>query len=131
MKLLSWLIFIPFAAVVVIFATSNRALVSVDFWPLPFVQDIELYQISLGTLAFGFVVGGLISSVSTLKWRLIANSRKRDLELAEEKAARLQKRIELLEKSPAPKGAAVGVGAPALSAPKVGDAGMLPPQSAA
>ncbi|WP_419797884.1 MAG: lipopolysaccharide assembly protein LapA domain-containing protein [Terasakiella sp.] len=97
MRILSWLLFVPFALVVVIFAVSNRGPIAVDFWPLPFSQDIPLYLLSLGTLAFGFFFGALLTWLSVAKWRVIAMSRKKDTEYAEQEIARLQQKITQME----------------------------------
>ena len=97
MKILSWLIFIPFALLVVIFAVSNRGDIAVDFWPLPFQQDVPLYLLSLGTLAFGFFFGAMLTWLSVAKWRVIAASRKKDTMYAEEEIKRLHKKIADLE----------------------------------
>jgi len=97
MKILSWLIFIPFALLVVIFAVSNRGDIGVDFWPLPFSQDVPLYLLSLGTLAFGFFFGAMLTWLSVAKWRVIAASRKKDTFYAEEEIKRLNKKIHDLE----------------------------------
>ncbi|SCA56113.1 conserved exported hypothetical protein [Candidatus Terasakiella magnetica] len=102
MKLLSWLIFLPFAAVVVIFAISNRAEIAVNFWPLPFSQDIPLYLLSLGTLAFGFFFGALLTWLSVAKWRVIAMSRKKDTKYAETEVARLQEQLAEAQKQQKP-----------------------------
>ena len=102
MKLLSWLIFAPFAIVVMIFAVSNRNVISVDFWPLPFSQDIPLYFLSLGTLAFGFFFGALMTWLSVAKWRIIAISRKRDTDFAQKEIERLQAKIKDQEKQLSP-----------------------------
>ncbi|WP_135075005.1 LapA family protein [Terasakiella sp. SH-1] len=102
MKILSWLIFIPFAAVVVFFAISNREEIAVNFWPLPFSQDIPLYLLSLGTLAFGFFFGALLTWMSVAKWRVIAMSRRKDTKYAEAEVARLQKQLQEVEKKQQP-----------------------------
>ena len=97
MKFLFWLLFLPFALVVVIFAVSNRGPVGVDFWPLPFQQDVPLYLLSLGTLAFGFFFGALLTWLSVAKWRVIAMSRKKDTEYAEAEIDRLNDKIKTLQ----------------------------------
>jgi len=99
MKILSWLLFIPFALVVVIFAVSNREPIAVDFWPLPFSQEIALYLLSLGTLAFGFFFGALLTWLSVAKWRVIAISRKKDTEYAQAEIERLQQKIKKMEET--------------------------------
>ncbi|MDV7339941.1 LapA family protein [Terasakiella sp. A23] len=102
MRFLSWLLFLPFALVVVIFAVSNRGPIAVDFWPLPFSQDVPLYLLSLGTLAFGFFFGALLTWMSVAKWRVVAISRKKDTEYAEAEIERLNAKIKDLEKKEEP-----------------------------
>lgn len=97
MRFLFWLLFVPFALVVVIFAVSNRASVSVDFWPLPFKQETPLYLLSLGTLAFGFFFGALLTWLSVAKWRVIAMSRKKDTDYAEAEIERLHQKLKEVE----------------------------------
>lgn len=96
MKFLFWLLFLPFALVVVIFAVSNRGPIAVDFWPLPFSQEIPLYLLSLGTLAFGFFFGALLTWLQVAKWRVIAMSRKKDTDYAEAEIERLNAKIKEL-----------------------------------
>ena len=102
MKFLSWLLFLPFALVVVIFAVSNRGPIAVDFWPLPFSQDVPLYLLSLGTLAFGFFFGALLTWMSVAKWKVIAISRKKDTQYAEAEIARLNDKLKQQEKKVTP-----------------------------
>jgi len=97
MKILSWLLFIPFALIVVVFAVSNRGPIAVDFWPLPFSQEIALYLLSLGTLAFGFFFGALLTWMSVAKWRVIAMSRKKDIDFAEQEIERLNQKLKKQE----------------------------------
>lgn len=97
MKILSWLIFIPFAVIVVTFAVANRGPIPIDFWPLPFQQDVPLYLISLGTLAFGAFFGGILTWMSVAKWRIVAMSRKKDLNFAENEIERLNQELKKLK----------------------------------
>lgn len=103
MRILSWLIFIPFAVVVVVFAVSNRGPIEITFWPLPFVREIPLYALSLGTLAFGFFFGALLTWLSVAKWRVIAMSRKKDTDYAEAEIDRLNAKVRDLEEKAKPK----------------------------
>ena len=50
MRLISKLIFVPVAAVFVIFAVANRKSVTLEMWPLPFAVDLPLYLAVLGAL---------------------------------------------------------------------------------
>jgi len=100
-KLLSWLIFIPFAIVVVVFAVSNRGPIPINFWPLPFSEQVPLYLITLGTLAVGAFVGGLLTWLSAAKWHMIAASRGSDIRYAENEIDRLKKKVAELEEKTA------------------------------
>ena len=101
MRFLFWLIFIPFCIVVVTFAVSNRNLIDLNLWPLPFKQELPLYLISLGTLAIGFFFGALLTWLSVAKWRVVAASRKRDTDYAQAEADRLRVRLKEAEKKAA------------------------------
>lgn len=57
MRVLSWLIGLPLAAVVVAFAVANRAPVVVVPWPLPFEIEMPVYLLALGALALGLLIG--------------------------------------------------------------------------
>ena len=54
-----WAGVIVIAAVVSLFAASNRQTVSLGFWPVPFVADAPLYLIVLVSLLFGVLIGAL------------------------------------------------------------------------
>jgi uncharacterized integral membrane protein len=97
LKLLSWLIFIPFAVVVVVFAVSNRGPIPINFWPLPFEEQIPLYLISLGTLAVGAFFGGLLTWASVAKWRILASSRASDVRFQKNELERLNNKVATLE----------------------------------
>src|ERR1700761_2208975 len=54
-----WAGIIVIAAMVSLFAASNRQTVSLRFWPVPFVADAPLYLIVLVSLLFGILIGAL------------------------------------------------------------------------
>ena len=59
MKRLNWLITLPFALVVVIFAVNNRARVQLSLWPFDLAPAPRVYVVVLGALLVGFLAGGL------------------------------------------------------------------------
>lgn len=61
MRYLSWIITLPLALIAVLFAVSNRELVTLSLWPLPFTMDAPLYLASLVALVVGFLGGGTIA----------------------------------------------------------------------
>ncbi len=63
-KFVASVAFLAIAAVVVMFALSNRGEVPVSLWPLPFSISLRLSVALLGALAVGILLGGAISWAS-------------------------------------------------------------------
>ncbi|MGH6969372.1 MAG: lipopolysaccharide assembly protein LapA domain-containing protein [Stellaceae bacterium] len=61
MKLFHWLVTAPLALVLVVFAVSNRARVSVTLWPFPFEIETWLFLVILLSLLVGLLVGILLA----------------------------------------------------------------------
>jgi putative membrane protein len=59
MKLLFWVFVALVGVVVALFAVSNREVVSLGLWPLPFVLDLPLYLVILAAWLIGLLVGAL------------------------------------------------------------------------
>jgi len=72
MKFLFWIVVLLVAAVLALFAVSNRAGVALSLWPLPFLVEAPLYLIALGGALLGFLAGELAA------W-LAASRRRREL----------------------------------------------------
>jgi len=68
-RLLSWLIGLPVALVIAVFAAANRQSVTLDVWPLPLAVEVPLYLLVLLPLLVGFLVGLLLSSLRGLSRR--------------------------------------------------------------
>lgn len=90
MKLISRLMFIPVAAVFVVFAVANRHRVTLELWPLPLELDLPVYIAVLGALAAGMAIGGSAQWLSDGKWRRRARAGRR-------KASALERRLTLVE----------------------------------
>lgn len=60
MRYIAWIITIPFALLLLSFAISNREMVTLGLWPLPFRIDAPVYLVALLPLLFGVVIGGLV-----------------------------------------------------------------------
>ena len=90
MKLFYRLLFIPVAAVFVVFAVANRHALTLDLWPLPLEIDLPVYIAVLGALVAGMVVGGSAQWISDGKWRRRARAGRR-------KASALERRLTLVE----------------------------------
>lgn len=61
-----WLIGIPFALVIALFAVSNRIVVPLALWPLPDTLDAPIYLVVLIALFVGFVLGAAAAILSAL-----------------------------------------------------------------
>lgn len=60
MRTVYWTVVIIVAAVVALFAASNRETVSLGLWPLPFLAQAPLYLVVLAALVIGFAVGAFV-----------------------------------------------------------------------
>ncbi len=69
-KLVASVAFLSIAAIVVMFAVSNRNEVPVSLWPLPFSVSLRLSAALLGALAIGIILGGAIAWASGVSRRL-------------------------------------------------------------
>ncbi|HWK47837.1 MAG TPA: lipopolysaccharide assembly protein LapA domain-containing protein [Stellaceae bacterium] len=72
MKVFHWLVTLPLAVILAVFAVSNRVPVDLTFWPLPFSLQAPLYLVTLVLVLVGYGVGeglGLMRSLG-LKRRL-------------------------------------------------------------
>jgi uncharacterized integral membrane protein len=82
-KLVHWLVTLPLAIILVIFAVSNREAVSFSLWPLPLVLETKLYLVVLAALIVGFLVGELVAWINGRHWRREARRRARRIEALE------------------------------------------------
>jgi len=94
MKLFHWLVTAPLALVFVVFAVSNRTVVTVTLWPFPVEIDAPLYLVVLLSLAFGFAVGLLIAWIGGRFSRRAARAHAK-------RAASLERELEGLRANPA------------------------------
>lgn len=69
MKLIYWLVGVPLALVVVIFAVTNRDGVTLSFWPLPIKLQAPVYLVVLLTLVAGFLLGEFVAWINGRRWR--------------------------------------------------------------
>jgi lipopolysaccharide assembly protein A len=88
MKLLWWIVLALIAAVLILFAVSNRQTVSLSLWLLPGAAiELPLYLLVLGTLLLGFIVGELAGWIGGWHWR-------REARRGRERIAMLEREIE-------------------------------------
>ncbi len=120
MKLISWLAGALTALVLVLFAVSNRAPVSLRLEPFPFALELPLYGGVFASLVLGFVLGGIGAWIAGRRTR-------RRARLAEAEARRLKEELAEARRSappppPAPSGAAPGA-SPSATLPALPRAG--------
>jgi uncharacterized integral membrane protein len=69
MSVLRWVALAIVAVLLILFAVSNREVVSVGLWPLPVTLELPLYIVVLGTLVIGFLAGQLVTWIGGWRWR--------------------------------------------------------------
>ena len=97
MRRFSWIILLPVAVVVVAFAITNRAPVTLGLWPLEQTYAVPAFVVVLIAVAAGFMLGGLVSWLSAGTTRSRARTLGERAERAEREIRRLRERIERLE----------------------------------
>lgn len=86
-KLLSWLLIALLALFSVVFAVSNRDIVTLTLWPFPFALTTQLYLVVLLTVLFGLLAGLLIGWITSWGIRRVARERARRIEALEREIA--------------------------------------------
>src|SRR6202049_2949930 len=77
MRPLFWVFALLVAALLALFAVSNRAGVALSLWPLPFLVEAPLYLIALGGALLGFVAGELAAWIAaSRRGRRVARPRR-------------------------------------------------------
>ena len=84
----------------VLFAVSNRQVVDLTLWPLPFSLPAPVYAVALSALAAGVGWGGLIGWWGTLRARRRARLETRRAANLEQDLHHLNDKIAVLERRP-------------------------------
>lgn len=94
-RVLGWLLGVPVALVVVVFAIANRHAVRLDLWPLPWALDLPLYLAVLGALAVGIAIGMVAAWLAGAGARRRARQERRRAEALERQldAARAEAKL--------------------------------------
>jgi len=90
MRLVHWIVTLPAAIILVVFAVSNRMTVTVAFWPLPAQLEAPLYLVVLLALLAGFLAGELVAWINAGRARRLARQRARRIEALEHELAATQ-----------------------------------------
>lgn len=97
-KTVMWVIAISFGLILTLFSLANRAPVDIDLWPLPLSQNIPLFVLLLGCLAFGILWGGFAAWLAAGNARKRAREASRRADAAEQEIRHLEERNARLEK---------------------------------
>lgn len=86
MRFIYWSVTALVALLVIVFAVSNRAMVTLTLFPLPAALDAPLYLVVIAAVALGFLAGALVAWLSAGKHR-------RDARLLRQRIERLQRDV--------------------------------------
>ena len=98
-RLISWIIILPAAAVVVVFALNNRGPIAIDLWPFGIVVEMPVYLAFIIVFGMGAVLGGIASTMAGSKARSRYRSATYDAEVKRREAEKLAVKCESLEAS--------------------------------
>lgn len=84
---------LPLLLLMVVFALSNRAAVTLGFWPTDFSLEVPLSLAILAAMAIGFVVGGFLVWLSVLAQRARARRAEQAVRLLEAEVQSLKARL--------------------------------------
>ena len=99
-RFLSLLAMIVVGLIGLLFAASNREVVDLAIWPLPFSLPTPIYALVLGSIAFGVIWGGLIGWLAAFRARRRARIETRRADTLEQDLRALREKIEALERRP-------------------------------
>jgi uncharacterized integral membrane protein len=88
-RFVRWIVALPFAIAVIVFAVANRGSVEVSFDPLPFSPPVPLYAIVFGAAIAGFLAGAAVVWFGGLRWRSLARNRGNRADFLERELNRL------------------------------------------
>ena len=95
MRIIAWLVGLPLAIIVILFALSNRQPIEIGFWPFPVRIEAPAYVIGLIPLALGLLVGAGLAGIGTLHARYRHRSANRTIRALEKRMAELTARPRL------------------------------------
>ena len=98
LKFVSWIAMVAVGLLVMLFAISNRTLVTLDLWPLPVPEVTVPHYVPVLAAAFsGFVGGAIVAWFSAGKVRRRARTASKKASGLEKNLNKLKQQIEELE----------------------------------
>ena len=102
MRILFWLLTIPFLALAGAFAASNHGPLVLKLWPFPFEAEVPVYAAVLGAFLLGIALTALWFKVTGLPGRLQRRRLARHERVLEEETARLKHELAAKSQPPVP-----------------------------
>ena len=100
LKFVSWIAMVAVGLLVILFAISNRTLVTLDLWPLPVPEvTVPQYVPVLAAAFSGFIGGAVVAWFSAGKVRRKARTASKKASGLEKNLDKLKQQIEELESS--------------------------------
>lgn len=87
MRTIKWLFTLPLILLAFSFALSNRAMIDLRLEPFPYIISMPLYALGFAALLLGFIAGGLMAGMSSLRHRYRARALLRRVEALEKDLA--------------------------------------------
>lgn len=97
MKILFWILGLPFIFASVVFALSNRGNTDLGLWPLLDPIEIPVYAAVLSAAVIGFLAGGIYAWVSGGKLRRQVRGHRRQAKLLEKENQDLRRQLAAAE----------------------------------
>jgi uncharacterized integral membrane protein len=73
-RFLFWLVILPLAVAMAVFAVNNREVAFVDFRPLPYALEMPVLLLIIGAVLLGLVIGGIATWFGQHHWRARARA---------------------------------------------------------
>jgi uncharacterized integral membrane protein len=86
-------LFILFGIVLILFAVSNREMVPVGFWPLPFLADVPVYLLCFLSLLCGALIGVIAAWAAAGRNRRELRHQRRRIEALERELGATQAQL--------------------------------------
>lgn len=96
MNRIAWIVTLPIALLVILFALMNRQEVVLSLWPLPWDIGAPLFLFTLGAIVLGFLFGALAAYLSGGATRQKLRAANRALAESRDEAALLKRQQALL-----------------------------------
>ncbi len=97
MRLAYWIVALPVALAIIVFAVTNREEVAIDLWPLAYSVTLPVFAVVLIAILIGFIWGGVVTWLGAGRSRQRARELSRRLEASHRDIAVLQRKIEKVE----------------------------------